>query len=822
MDSGNVPASLEHRMFCLVTTILLMSAMLLSVADTTIENASASSPFSSDRLVSDWDESADQYYPDVAVAPNGTIYVVWEDGRHDPTPGSPPYIVDLFISASSNRGGSFSPNTQITNHTQSHMKSEPSIAVDPAGTIYVAWWDNTGLYIQKSTDGFAFSDAVEVSAGVNGTFKIAPSVCAPAPGTVHVAYSSPDGLEGRIFLATSIDGGDTFASERADDATDSFRTSPDLAVGGDGSIYVAWQDERNGDSDVYFSRSIDGGQTFSSDVRVNDDVGTTNQDAPSIAVGAGGNIHAVWSDWRNGNSDIFFSKSTDGGLTFGDGLLNDNDVEVDDYPSGAMHDYPVIAVDNLETIFVAWRDTRNGFSDQDIYFTQSEDGGLTFGDGLENDNDIKVNDDLDDTDQLLPAMALTPDGSVCIVWYDNRNFADKRVDIYFSIFLGSAPDLMIVGGSVDDITFDPLSPQVEGTTVVISARVHNIGDEGASDIVVSFYDGSLAPQSRIGDNETIPYIPAGGNASVSHDWTCQGGGVHLVLVFADPEDAIVEWNESNNLAGKTFTVLPIRNPARPTDVSAALFGAANTGVIVTWTLSLDDNGGRKTVERYDVYRGSDFDVGGAGYQFMGSVPKGSHNFMDQSGGYLNPNDYFYLVCAFNSSLGSSCSLTQGAKLNIPAAAGWNLLTFPLVLWKNDLEAIFGNVDFDVVRMYDAQSSSWVSHFSSKGYSPLDQVDESSGFWFHCLNDGNFTIAGQVPQQVELDLRRGWNLVALPSFASDLQLTDLTSMYPLKRAETFDAASPPHFLREVGSLETLDPKRGYWIQALEDVTISIAN
>jgi hypothetical protein len=122
--------------------------MLLSVANTTIENASASSPFSSDRLVSDWDESADQYYPDVAAAPNGTIYVVWEDGRHDPTPGSPPYIVDIFISASSNRGASFSSNMQITNHTQSHMKSEPSIAVDPAGTVYVAWWDNTGLYIQ--------------------------------------------------------------------------------------------------------------------------------------------------------------------------------------------------------------------------------------------------------------------------------------------------------------------------------------------------------------------------------------------------------------------------------------------------------------------------------------------------------------------------------------------------------------------------------------------------------------------------------------------------------------------------------------------------
>lgn len=822
MEVGNVPASSEHRIFCLVTTILLMSAMLLSVADTTIENASASSPFSSDRLVSDWNESADQYYPDVAVAPNGTIYVVWEDGRDDPTPGSPPYIVDIYISASSNRGASFSPNTQITNHSLSAMKSEPSIAIDPNGTIYLAWWDNTGLYIQKSSDGIAFSEAAEVSTGVNGTFKIAPSVGAPAPGTVHVAYSSPDGLEGRIFLATSIDGGDTFTSVRADDATDSFRTSPDLAVGGDGSIHVVWQDERNGDSDVYFSRSVDGGQTFSPDVRVNDDGGTANQDAPSIAVGAGGNIYAVWRDWRKGASDIFFSKSTDGGATFGDGLMNDNDVEVDDYPSGAMHDYPVVAVDGFESIFVAWRDTRNGFSDQDIYFTQSEDGGLTFGDGLENDNDIKVNDDLVDTDQELPAMALTPDGSVCIVWYDNRNFADTRVDVYFSIFLGSAPDLMIVGGSVDDITFDPLSPQVEGTAVVISARVHNTGNEGAFDIVVSFHDDSLDPQGRIGDNETIPFIPAGGNASVSHDWTCQGGGKHMIFVSVDPEDDIMEWDETNNVAGKTFTVLPLQNPARPEDVSAALFGLALTGVIVTWTLSLDDNGGRRTVERYDVYRGTDFVPLGLGYDSIGSIPRGSSNFVDQMGGRLDPDDYFYVVCAFNSTLGSSCSRAQGAKAHIPVTTGWNLLAFPLIMWESDLESTFRTIDFDVVRKYDAESSSWVSFYSVKGYSPRIDADLSSGFWIHSLDDGNFTVAGQVPQQVGLELRRGWNLVALPSFASDLQLSVLLSTYPVKKAEAFDAATPPHFLRAMGSPEVFDPKRGYWIQALEDVTISISN
>ncbi|MFQ5911537.1 MAG: CARDB domain-containing protein, partial [Thermoplasmata archaeon] len=499
-----------------------------------------------------------------------------------------------------------------------------------------------------------------------------------------------------------------------------------------------------------------------------------------------------------------------------------NDVEVDDFPANAMHDYPVLAVDDSENIYVAWRDTRNGFSDQDIYFTESEDGGITFGDGIKNDNDIKVNDALYDTDQELPSMALTPDGSVCIVWYDNRNFDHKRVDIYFSIFLGAVPDLIITGGSVDDITFDPQSPQVEGTNVTINATIHNIGTENATNVVVRFYDGSLDPLDQIGGDQTIPFLLSGGDASVSMQWMCQGAGIHSIFVSVDPDDEIIEWNETNNVASKTFIVLPIENPARPEDVSAALFGLAQTGVIITWTLSLDDNAGRNTVESYDVYRGLDYDSGGSGYMLMGSVPNGMSNFMDLTGGWGDTNDYFYLVCAFNSTLGSSCSLTQGAKTNLEVTSGWNLVSFPLLLWSADLEAAFRTIDFDIVRRYDARSSSWSSFFSSKDYSPLRSVDVSSGFWVHFPGSGNLTIAGQVPRQIELELRAGWNLIALPSFASDLLFSDLAFMFPLKRAETFDATSPPHFLREMGSLDVFDPKRGYWVQSLEDVTILISN
>lgn len=820
MEAGEAPASAQ-RLYCTVIALVIIFASLV-ITDSAMNPALASAPFSSDRMVSDPDEVADQYYPDVAVAPNGTVYVVWEDSRYDTTPGSPPYVVDIFISSSSNRGATFSPNVQITNHSQSVVKSQPAIAVDGVGTVYVTWWDNTGLYLQKSSDGVSFSEPVEVSAGVNGTFKIAPSICAPAPGTIYVAYSSPDALVGRIFLATSADGGNTFSSVRVDDSTHSYRTNPDLAVGPSGSLNVVWQDERNGDSDIFFSKSVNGGETFLPNVKVNDDVGTTDQDMPSVAIHNGGAVYVVWRDWRNGNSDIFFSKSMDGGITFGDGLVNNNDLEVDDYPGNAIHDYPVVAADVTGNIFVAWRDTRNGFSDQDIYFSQSEDGGLTFGDGIKNDNDIKVNDDVDDTDQELPAMALTPDGSVCIVWYDTRNLAEKRVDIYFSTFLGAAPDLAIAGGPVNDVTFVPPGPQVEGTSITISATVHNYGTEVAYDIVVRFYDDSPDPQKQIGIDEHISLIPAGENASVSTVWVCQGTGVHMIFAWADPEDEIIEWNEGNNLGGSSFTVLSTTNPSRPTDVTAFLFGLALTGVMLQWTLSVDDNGGRRSVERYDIYRGETFNSIGGGYQLIGSVPGGKGQFIDQSGGYLNPNDYFYMVCAYNSTLGSSCSETQGGKTNTEITAGWNLVSFPLLLRNQSLEWAFMTIDFGIVRRYDAQSSVWASYYPHKGYSVLQSVDVSIGYWVQFPTGGNLTLAGQVPRESLLHLEKGWNLVAIPSFANNVSLADLTSSLPVIDAKAFDPSSPPHYLKQMGDFSVFDPKRGYWIEALETVSISITN
>ena len=50
--------------------------------------------------------------------------------------------------------------------------------------------------------------------------------------------------------------------------------TPSLAVDASGNMYLAWQDIRDGDYDIYFSRSTDGGVTWSAHQRLNDDLTT--------------------------------------------------------------------------------------------------------------------------------------------------------------------------------------------------------------------------------------------------------------------------------------------------------------------------------------------------------------------------------------------------------------------------------------------------------------------------------------------------------------------------------------------------------------------
>ena len=134
------------------------------------------------------------------------------------------------------------------------------------------------------------------------------------------------------------------------------------------------------------------------------------------------------------------------------------------------------------------------------------------------------------------AVDVTPDG-------DTPQFG--QVDLmYLDYLIGR--DL-----AVFDSDLSLSSAAVPGQPVTISAIIRNIGEFGAADVAVGFYDGDPgAGGQRIGSLQTIPGILAAGtNALVQMPWTVPNDNAgHIIYVVIDPALAQADRNRANNTA----------------------------------------------------------------------------------------------------------------------------------------------------------------------------------------------------------------------------------------------------------------------------------
>ncbi len=287
------------------------------------------------------------------------------------------FNVDVYFTRSTDGGESFS-TPLLVNDTTRAAQDMPSVAVDSSGEkVFVAWQDtrnsgvtpNFDIYMSKSTDG-----------GIS----FLPSIRVDDTGIV--------------------------------DTSDQQSPSIGCTRSGD-TVYVAWQDERNRNGadnfDVYFSRSVDAGMTFEPDVLVNDTVGTnqSTQGSPSLWISKSGNIYIVWRDNRFGPYQVYFAKSIDGGQSF----LGHKRV-TDTLDSGGIPPSICSRTDSL--IYVVWKDARTySQTGDDIYFSFSTDSGDSFRANVMV-NDILV---MEDAWQWSPTICVNESGEVFVAWEDGRN-----------------------------------------------------------------------------------------------------------------------------------------------------------------------------------------------------------------------------------------------------------------------------------------------------------------------------------------------------------------------------------------------------------------
>ncbi|HKB87379.1 MAG TPA: T9SS type A sorting domain-containing protein [Ignavibacteriaceae bacterium] len=245
--------------------------------------------------------------------------------------------------------------------------------------MYVSWTrfgSGTDIYLVKSTDqGVSWSTPIQISnqSGVQG------SIPATGPnGEVYVAWYGSDFSSENIYFDKSTDGGVTFGTDKVISPCPN-AWFPSMAVdlsGGqyNGNIYVTWNDERNGDGDIFLSKSTDGGETWSAALRINNDPVSNGRDQywPWITVAESGEVDLIFYDTRNtaNNSIIeaYLARSTDGGQTFTNELISTQPSPTSTPNSDVRFgDYIGIDAYGGNIVVPVWTDERAGGTDMDIY-----------------------------------------------------------------------------------------------------------------------------------------------------------------------------------------------------------------------------------------------------------------------------------------------------------------------------------------------------------------------------------------------------------------------------------------------------------------------
>ena len=228
----------------------------------------------------------------------------------------------------------------------------------------------------------------------NGVDAAEPATASAPDGSFYVAWVNHDAKQADVMLAhfntDGVQQGSAVRVNREQGVATAWRgDQPSVAVAPDGAVYVLWtarvdaQDKHG--TDVYLSVSKDRGQSFASEVKVNDDKIPNAHGMHSLAVAKDGRIYAAWLDERNvhqpmpstkaeghhmeSNREVYLSYSTDGGRTFS----ANRKVATEACPCCKTS----LAVATDGTLYAGWRQVLPG-SFRHIAVATSNDGGTTF------------------------------------------------------------------------------------------------------------------------------------------------------------------------------------------------------------------------------------------------------------------------------------------------------------------------------------------------------------------------------------------------------------------------------------------------------------
>lgn len=335
------------------------------------------------------------------------------------------------------------PNIMVSN---GFSPEEPSIMISTKNPKYIVAGANIRSAYYSSDTGKTWAAQILTSPlGVYGD----PTVICDTNGHFYFFHlSDPTGSAflDRIVVQKSTDQGVSWSAGESIGYDPVKHNDKQWAVVDprNNSIYTSWtlfdkygSTSPTDSSYILFSKSTDGGATWSTALRINGQAGNCRDSDSTVegavpAVGPNGEIYVAWA----GPQGLVFDKSLDGGNTW---MANDKIITA--IPGGWDFAIPGISRSNglpitvcdlskgprKGTIYINWADQRNGVGDTDVWLVKSDDGGSTWS------APIRVNNDAPGRQQFFTWMAIDQEnGYLYFVFYDRRNYTDNRTDVYMA------------------------------------------------------------------------------------------------------------------------------------------------------------------------------------------------------------------------------------------------------------------------------------------------------------------------------------------------------------------------------------------------------
>ncbi len=283
-------------------------------------------------------------YPSIAVS-GSTLHLTWYDNRDGND--------EIYYKRSTDGGNTWGTDTRLT--TADSSSAYPSMSV-VGSVVHIVWRDSrfpvNEIYYRHSTDaGLTWGPETRLTNDPANSYSASVSA---SGNNVHVAWEdNRDGNGVEIYYKRSTDGGNTWGTDTRL-TTSAGNSEYPCVVSSDSIIHVAWNDNRDGNIEIYYKRSTDWGSTWSPDTRLTNSPG--NSYRPSISV-SGTNLHMVWYDQRDGNYEIYYKNSSNYGVTWG----TDTRISNNSFVSAQ----PFVAASG-PSVNVIWDDNRDG--NYEIYY----------------------------------------------------------------------------------------------------------------------------------------------------------------------------------------------------------------------------------------------------------------------------------------------------------------------------------------------------------------------------------------------------------------------------------------------------------------------